>query len=753
MKQKQYNALSIINLLVRSNPKLPGGELRGLGDEIKFPKSAIKKFNISLSGLTEWLSPELIRSKKSFIYLSFCRDPMPQLKALRSFLEVLYDYDEKFQTKFNYYSQFSFFRNTIIYDECEFINRVKYLTVFPYAHFTQNDYEESDLDNPWFFTGRLKSYLKARMRGKYSSKVARLWWSWLQGVKRACELPDDDFEQKAYEKHRVSLDVDPPTIDGFYAERFKRKVDRITSGFKAEEKLYQISSSACFENSKGGGGGLAYILWQQNAFIDRKIPLTTNYSLLRMVEWKCKVTCVYGLVQPSLPELYNLMDYFSHSDVRVQAVREPLKVRMVTKGCAYTYWYSRFFQKAMWSHISKMIPFELIGRPIDQDVIYRLLERGKRFFPKQMQFASVDYKAATDNLNIGLTKIVMESFLSRCDNIDSTRKDMLRSIIYEQNVTYPTKSGVEDLTQRNGQLMGSTLSFPILCIVNLVSFWMAFESYTMKIIKLEDLPVLVNGDDMLFSTDESLYPHWLYHLSTTGFKLSVGKNYLHKSLFTMNSELFKCVEGRVISIPYFNTGLLTGQAKLGSSDKIVSLRDSYNMVIDGAQNKLRAHHRFIYYNKARIPAMKENLFIDSLYGGLGFNLCDEVKPFVKVTDLQLRMIKTVKRLTHQGNLPTYGYISNSCSNSVKKDHFKNDRIGREMDVLRENEFISELDIERIDNSSWITSSPEIHYVPFPLKLVQTGVSKTAEPFTKVKRISFSTLVPDSVSFCSADVLV
>jgi hypothetical protein len=56
--------------------------------------------------------------------------------------------------------------------------------------------------------------------------------------------------------------------------------------------------------------------------------------------------------------------------------------------------------------------------------------------------------------------------------------------------------------------------------------------------ELDQLPVLINGDDILFPASKQLYSAWLNEVNKLGLKPSVGKNYFSDQFFTVNSELY-----------------------------------------------------------------------------------------------------------------------------------------------------------------------------------------------------------------------
>lgn len=80
-------------------------------------------------------------------------------------------------------------------------------------------------------------------------------------------------------------------------------------------------------------------------------------------------------------------------------------------------------------------------------------------------------------------------------------------------------------TMKNGQLMGSPLSFPVLCAINFVAYKTALRRYVTDKggdwSKAENmpLPVRVDGDDILFKTNPEFYENYL--LETRHFGNSV----------------------------------------------------------------------------------------------------------------------------------------------------------------------------------------------------------------------------------------
>jgi hypothetical protein len=182
--------------------------------------------------------------------------------------------------------------------------------------------------------------------------------------------------------------------------------------------------------------------------------------------------------------------------------------------------------------------------------------------------------------------------------------------------------------------MGSPLSFPILCVINFIGYKMAIDRWTddlsLSRIPLKDLPVLINGDDITFYSDDKLYDYWREEIHKLGFRLSQGKNYFHEKYMTINSVLFHFGEndnGEAFfrEIQYLDAGMLTGQTrKTGRMEgRRLPIWDYYNRVVSGSRDPLRSHRRFLHYHKKEIDIItrkgRYNLFAPFERGGLGFN--------------------------------------------------------------------------------------------------------------------------------------
>jgi hypothetical protein len=224
--------------------------------------------------------------------------------------------------------------------------------------------------------------------------------------------------------------------------------------------------------------------------------------------------------------------------------------------------------------------------------------------------------------------------------------------------------------------MGSTLSFPILCIANLLCYHGALQEYTGKTFSAKDLPTLVNGDDILFRTNDEFYPIWMKWITSAGFVLSVGKNYVHPNFFTINSALFhhSKVKDTFTQIPFLNLGLLLGLEKGKISEDPQPIWDKQNKLFDFVSKDSVTYitSRFLIYNKEEINLITKskldsrpglhNLYIERAYGGCGF--LRQPQTVVKVTKKQRDLsylLHTLYKLQNEPgenfNLPELSFLA------------------------------------------------------------------------------------------------
>jgi len=612
------------------------------------------------------------------------------LKLARASLEVVLDAIPK-AIKLPILDQLSAFLSMRTWSMEEFVVNAKYSVAYPMARFLHNDLPQKPSSftcHPLVYTGRIKRMLKNRLVS-FSLKNARLFQGILQGVKRGAEVVPKDFVHAAMLKHRAALsklpkNLEPKTGDPakafgfswFEASELDQYFKRFFRHFRPPQpKLFEASTAASFESKRSEGGSREYLRDFSIGLIDdHREPSEEErdvYKLLDSDPIHSDLLEMYEVRPGEVEEVRgratwsSFNHYFEevrkmdlHRSVMVSAVLEPLKVRLITKGETFKYYLSRFYQKGLWRHLQRYPQFALTGRPLCEMDFIDLFAREKKLGVDFDLWVSGDYSAATDNLKIFYTKMAFEESLLKA-RYSEDLQDRLRAVLYEQEIVYPDSTGIDPVEQLTGQLMGSTLSFPILCTVNLCAYWMSLERYLHKItgqtrrIKCRDLPVLVNGDDILFRTNRDHYAMWREIVAEVGFELSQGKNYVHNEYFTVNSQGFFWNKGKPMEVPYLNVGLLTGQSKLAGrlSERMSPVWDYYNQVIDGAISPVRAHRRFFHYHKENINELTASgefsVFAHPALGGLGFKLHPEVKSGIYFTPFQRRFAYYLGHLLRQ----------------------------------------------------------------------------------------------------------
>nr|UJQ92814.1 MAG: putative RNA-dependent RNA polymerase [Narnaviridae sp.] len=283
-----------------------------------------------------------------------------------------------------------------------------------------------------------------------------------------------------------------------------------------------------------------------------------TYSLPEPLEGYLHSYCSYGykvcsVRVPHDPEIYLEAEKASRShsygkdSVQAQVIPllEAFKVRTITKGDADQYHLARRWQSVIHSRMRKQLNCKLIGQPCDSAYLSQIFGNSP-FFKHNGDgfFVSGDYESATDLLHPQLSEFANEAICQRL-RIPLEDQLVLKRCLTEHELKYESK-GVY-YKQQWGQLMGSPTSFPILCLINLAATKVAFEEFFREngmlrkneFLLLSELPMCVNGDDILFwCYDDALYSKWKEVTKACGLKFSLGKNYTHNSVAIINSQMY-----------------------------------------------------------------------------------------------------------------------------------------------------------------------------------------------------------------------
>lgn len=291
--------------------------------------------------------------------------------------------------------------------------------------------------------------------------------------------------------------------------------------------------------------------------------------------------------------------------VKAIALSEPLKVRMITAAESQTK-VLQPFQQALWRYLSEQPQFCLTNgvkapwsehESFENDTlpwIYRIETMIKEIRDRSDEndlWLSGDYTAATDNFPMSVTEALIEGILSEIEH--QPTKDWVRWECSSHEILYP--DGIVD-RQTSGQLMGSLLSFPLLCFLN---------DYIVSYSGFEKFSYLINGDDVVARGSGETINKWRAQAPQVGLSLSLGKNFIDPEFCTVNSQLF--FNGDVL-----HTGKVSCQKRVG-----VPLAYCFEETQFYWGNDDWVLYEFLKRNLIALRSTPRSLLLSKKLGGLG----------------------------------------------------------------------------------------------------------------------------------------
>nr|QRW41668.1 MAG: RNA-dependent RNA polymerase [Patollo virus] len=156
-------------------------------------------------------------------------------------------------------------------------------------------------------------------------------------------------------------------------------------------------------------------------------------------------------------------------------------------------------------------------------------------------FVSGDYASATDSIPLSIYHEMLKSVaLTSSEVPQSIWSFALRSSVK----TFVDQNGQVLGVQGRGQLMGSYLSFPFLCLLNYLCFKFSIR---------RKVPLKINGDDIVFRCTLEEKERWVANVRRSGLVLSLGKTMVHPRFFTLNSQLFRATPVGVSAVTFFRS--------------------------------------------------------------------------------------------------------------------------------------------------------------------------------------------------------
>jgi hypothetical protein len=320
-------------------------------------------------------------------------------------------------------------------------------------------------------------------------------------------------------------------------------------------------------------------------------------------------------------------DQRGKSDFRVKlvALAESLKIRVISKGPAKKYWLLKPYQK----YLSRLIGRNRCFRPTRETVTEGLLNSVlvdccKKDFVDfdAWDFHSLDYKGATDNLNPVLSNACVDE-LNTCLSAPEDIASDFRSSL--------TGHTVDGKPQAWGQLMGSVMSFVVLCIINAAVVRSSFERVTKLRRRLNQTPMVINGDDGLVRAPRDFLPIWESIARVAGLVPSLGKVYTHPTYANINSTSFTLVDGRLTLAPYVNMGLVFGYCRstvetsvkdlVECDPRLGSIGSRHRQLISSCPRHLTAsvHSQYIRHNRALLEKANLPWYEPEDCGGVGLS--------------------------------------------------------------------------------------------------------------------------------------
>jgi hypothetical protein len=414
---------------------------------------------------------------------------------------------------------------------------------------------------------------------------------------------DETFIQQSMDDHVAAMQTTPEVeIDDRICEAIRLTVRETFHRHRGRLPQPVPSSSASLNTTRKAGGAARELMeLQPENLYAFSTPLECSPG---RVEW---ISMRSFECEARLPE--------EPVECRVCPVLEPAKVRWITANDAEPCYKALVWNRLVYKQMPRHKTFSLTGRPLDsQNDLDGFTGR---------YLHSLDYKGATDTLDPWYSEFCLEEINKRLGL--GPEWTNLKFILTRQRLRYPDGRVVD---QANGQLMGSPVSFPILCVIN-AAINRLYLDPALKT-PLWKLPLLVNGDDGLFSTDREPNGDWERLVAQVGFKPSLGKNYVHEELCCINSEFYS--RSSTLGIARFQPvrglrlGLLFGQSRVVSTCEFgtrerdaCSVGEAAEALVEGLglDEATKVMSRFISFNKEQLFRSKRSWWLPKQLGGLG----------------------------------------------------------------------------------------------------------------------------------------
>jgi len=458
-------------------------------------------------------------------------------------------------------------------------------------------------------------------------------------LKKGMPRPTDlALEQAKMETKKVLTSVQQPHASPFsstavIAEEVRRTcVEIFTRRIRRKdlEKPYAPSVKANYVDSRSKFGTFGTLM-DEHFLVDRVPPENVGWLYSTALELDDSVRedemdTVHLKVSPLFRERVNQVYREVYQNVRVRAreevanvklvaLPEALKVRTISKGPPLTYFSLKPVQKFLHRVLRNIRCFRLVGQTVTPEFLSEV------FIGREGVFHSLDYSSATDLLDPFLSGVCVDGI---CDAVGMP--DDLRQLFHKAL----TGHLIEDEPQVWGQLMGSIVSFIVLCVVNLSVIRHSFELTLNTRVSVVDIPAVINGDDGLVRAPPEFSHIWESVAAVAGLIPSVGKTYVDEEYLNINSTSFLFENETFRLIPYVNMGLVMGLGRSGGKQDVTNIAMEYTPYLTsiGARHHallnlappgkvLAAHEQFLRQNAETLKLAKVPWYIPESLGGVG----------------------------------------------------------------------------------------------------------------------------------------
>jgi len=461
------------------------------------------------------------------------------------------------------------------------------------------------------------------------------------------------------------------------------------------------STSANVNRSRTGGGAVGHIVSKFGTSLltlrDKYGPQLVTFGKSTIKDTSLNVVGKRSLfvmddskLRSAFKELYSIIAkdaLIEEPIVEPVGLQEALKVRVISKGPPSIYTVLKPLQKYMWRQVKNCPAGELVGQPVDKWYIQKIL--GAKLKSDE-RYLSVDYKDATNKMHKWVSSSLVKIIATLTNLTDEEELIFSRGLVDHKilsNANLNPITGRIDvagpaLEQKRGQLMGSVVSFPLLCIVNMTILRLAREYDLDRRLTLKDSGVMVNGDDGCLRVTQKGYDFWKKISQWVGLEPSVGKVYYSSKFLNMNSRTFvrdenlpfedftnsdgtvKLRQPVFKQVKFLNMGLFYGMERSVGGDTnaaspLMSVASRCRELIDGCPSliKERVLRNYIKLHKQTLKKMEVPWFLPEHLGGLGL-------PIIPGTDLVPTNIDLrVARLIHN-----FRWISGEKESFVPPSH-------------------------------------------------------------------------------------